>query len=170
MSKGIVGGLPLVLDVTCGGRMMWFDKNNPAVLFVDNRVMKKEKLKDGSNFGVKPDIVMDFRSLDFPSDTFNMVVFDPPHIKNASAKAVITKKYGSLNSDTWQDDLTEGFAECFRVLKPHGVLIFKWNEVHIPVANILKLTPHKPLFGHRAGKTMRTHWVCFMKPIPKELI
>ena len=24
------------------------------------------------------------------------------------------------------------FRECFRVLKPYGVLIFKWNEVQIP--------------------------------------
>lgn len=143
---------------------MWFDKNNPDVLFLDNREMEAEKLKDGSTFGVKPDKVMDFRKLDLPDNSFSLVVFDPPHIVNASPKAVITKKYGRLE-ETWREDLRMGFAECFRVLKPDGVLIFKWNEVHIPIADLLSLTPHKPLFGHRSGKTMRTHWICFMKPI-----
>lgn len=31
-----------ILDVCCGGRMFWFDKNNPDVLFVDNREMVEE--------------------------------------------------------------------------------------------------------------------------------
>ena len=152
-----------VLDVCCGGKMMWFDKTNPKTLFLDNRKMDIEHLKDGSNFGVNPDIVMDFRKLNLKDNSFYLVVFDPPHIVNASEKAVITKKYGSLNSDTWKEDLRKGFSECFRVLKPNGVLIFKWNEVHIPLKEILELTPTKPLFGHRSGKTMRTHWITFMK-------
>lgn len=152
----------IILDVCCGGRMMWFDKKNPKVLFVDNRKMPLEKLKDCSTFGVNPDVVMDFRKLNLLDESFKLVVFDPPHIVNASPKAVITKKYGSLD-DTWQEDIRKGFSECFRVLKTDGVLIFKWNEVHIPISKILELTPHKPLFGHRSGKTMRTHWVCFMK-------
>lgn len=57
-----------------------------------------------------------------------------------------------------------GFAECFRVLRPDGTLIFKWNEHEIPVSQILALTPHKPLFGQRCGKTAKTHWIVFMKP------
>ena len=27
----------IILDVCCGSRMFWFDKNNPAALFVDIR-------------------------------------------------------------------------------------------------------------------------------------
>lgn len=59
--------------------------------------------------------------------------------------------------------LKNGFAECFRVLENEGILIFKWSEVDIPLKEILKLTPQKTLFGHRSGKNMNTHWVCFMK-------
>ncbi len=151
-----------VLDVCCGGKMMWFDKKNPIALFVDKRKTETEKLKDGSNFQVNPDIVMDFRNLDLPDESFNLVVFDPPHIVNGSEKSVIVKKYGYLDN-TWRDDISKGFKECFRVLKSGGVLIFKWNEVHIPIQEILELTEIKPLFGHRSGKTMRTHWICFMK-------
>jgi hypothetical protein len=49
-----------------------------------------------------------------------------------------------------------GFAECFRVLKKDGVLIFKWNEHDVPLKGVLELTPHKPLFGHPSGKQQRT--------------
>ncbi len=151
-----------ILDACCGGRMMWFNKENPNALFVDFRQTKIEKLKDGSNFGVKPDMIMDFRKLDLPDESFSLVVFDPPHIINGSNKSVIVKKYGYLEK-TWREDLQKGFAECFRVLKTNGVLIFKWNEVHIPIKEILSLAGQEPLFGHRSGKTMRTHWICFMK-------
>jgi ubiquinone/menaquinone biosynthesis C-methylase UbiE len=67
-----------------------------------------------------------------------------------------------LNND-FKNDLALGFSECFRVLKPNGVLIFKWSEVQIKVSEILKLTSQKPLFGHKSGKQMNTHWLCFMK-------
>ena len=43
-------------------------------------------------------------------------------------------------------------------------MIFKWNEIQIPVAEILKLTPHRPLVGHRSGKRSDTHWMTFLKP------
>ena len=74
----------------------------------------------------------------------------------------ITKRYGNLTGD-WQEMIRKGFEECFRVLKPNGTLIFKWNEVQFPIKDILKLTEHKPLFGHKSGKRMQTHWVTFIK-------
>jgi len=57
--------------------------------------------------------------------------------------------------------LRKGFVECFRVLKPNGVLVFKWGESQFKVAEILKLTPEQPLFGHKTSKT--THWCVFIK-------
>ena len=129
--------LPPVLDVCCGPKGMWFDKNDPCV-------------------------IGDFSKIDFPDESFRLVVFDPPHIEQTGTSQ-ITKKYGSLQGD-WREMLRNGFAECFRVLKPKGVLIFKWNDCCFPVRDILKLTPEKPLFGHKSGKKMRTHWVTFMKP------
>ena len=59
--------------------------------------------------------------------------------------------------------LTKGFKECFRVLQSGGSLIFKWNDTDIKVTEILKLTPEKPIFGHKSGKQNNTHWICFMK-------
>lgn len=75
----------------------------------------------------------------------------------------MAQKYSTLDKITWKDDLQKGFKECFRVLKKHGVLIFKWNESDIPLKEVLSLTDYQPLFGHPSGKAMKTHWVCFMK-------
>lgn len=117
--------------------------------------------KDDRFRSILPDKVMDFRKLDLPAKSFNLVVFDPPHLFTGR-KSYFAQIYGSLE-DTWQEDLQQGFSECFRVLKKNGVLIFKWNESDIPLREILALTPVEPLFGHRSGKASKTHWVTFMK-------
>ena len=42
-----------ILDVTCGSRTMWFDKNHPAALYCDRRkeeffnIWKKQQRKSG---------------------------------------------------------------------------------------------------------------------------
>lgn len=54
-------------------------------------------------------------------------------------------------------------SQCFQVLKPEGIPIFKWNEIQVPVRDILTLTDHQPLFGHKSGKRADTHWITFMK-------
>jgi hypothetical protein len=92
----------------------------------------------------------------------NLLFLTRPTLVRAGPKSWLAAKYGKL-SDNWQQDLAAGFAECFRVLEPDGVLIFKWNETQIPVSEILKLTPEKPIFGHKSGKQQATHWMCFMK-------
>lgn len=152
-----------ILDPASGSRMFYFDKADERVLFGDIR-SEDHTLCDGRSLTVRPDEVMDFRDLPFSDESYHLVIFDPPHLVRVGQNAWMGKKYGRLDRDTWQDDLRAGFAECFRVLRGHGVLIFKWNETQIPVSQVLALTPHKPVVGHRSGKTARTHWVTFMKP------
>ena len=154
--------LPPILDPASGSRMFYFDKSDDRVLFGDIR-SEQHMLCDGRALDVNPDALMDFRALPFESDTFQVVIFDPPHLARAGTKGWQAKKYGVLDRSTWRDDLTAGFSECFRVLKPGGVLIFKWNETQIPVSQILELTPQRPLVGHRVGKQMNTHWITFIK-------
>lgn len=153
-----------ILDVCCGGKMFYFDKTDPRVLFQDIRDMETT-LCDGRHFEVHPDIQADFTDMPYPDNSFAMVVFDPPHLKYTSEKESTgwqMIKYGFLRGD-WRDLLAKGFAECFRVLKIGGFLIFKWNETDIKVSEILKLTPVKPIFGHISGKRAATHWICFIK-------
>ncbi|MDR2462940.1 MAG: class I SAM-dependent methyltransferase [Verrucomicrobiales bacterium] len=151
-----------VLDVCCGGRMFYFDKRHPAVLFADIRRVE-HTLIDGRALTVAPDVRADFTALPFITGKFRVVVFDPPHLRHAGAKCYLALKYGRLGAD-WREQLRRGFAECFRVLKRGGLLIFKWCETDIPVAQILALTPHRPLLGQRCGKSAKTHWIIFLKP------
>lgn len=156
-----------IIDLCCGSKMFWFDRNNPAVLFCDKR-RGSHLLKDSSSTGgtrtlvIDPNLQADFTALPLPDNSFSLVVFDPPHLIRSGEKSWLAKKYGKLGSD-WREEITKGFAEGFRVLKPEGVLIFKWNEHEIPVSQILKLTPVKPLFGNRCGKSAKSHWIVFMK-------
>lgn len=157
-----------ILDACCGSRMLWFDKKNPLVTFMDNRELE-DTLCDGRKLEVKPDVIGDFRSIPYEDESFNLVVFDPPHLMKVGENSWLAKKYGKLNKDTWREDLSAGLAECFRVLKPDGILVFKWNETDITVSEILKLTPQKPLLGHKSGKLNKTHWILFAKQNEEDL-
>ena len=147
-----------IIDVCCGSRMFWFDRKNPKVVFMDNRT-EEQTLCDGRKLEIKPDVVGDFRHIPYPDNTFYLVVFDPPHLLRAGPKSWLAAKYGKLSQD-WKEDLKQGFAECIRVLKPNGTLVFKWNETQIKLSEILHLFCVRPLFGHRRGNT---HFLVFMK-------
>ncbi len=168
-----------ILDACCGGKMFYFAKDDPRVLFQDIREVETT-LCDGRSFSVKPDVVADFTLMPYPDESFAMVVFDPPHLVYSRGKKSKTVdiygtlsdktaptgyqhiKYGALYSD-WRDLLRKGFSECFRVLKSGGFLIFKWCDIDIKVSEILALTEHQPVFGHKSAKRSQTHWICFMK-------
>jgi 23S rRNA G2069 N7-methylase RlmK/C1962 C5-methylase RlmI len=160
----------VILDACCGSRMFWFDRKDPRAVFLDNR-RETHQLADSSSVGgsrtliIDPDVVGDFTALQYPDDSFAMVVFDPPHLVRNGKTGWLAKKYGKLGED-WRGDLRKGFAECFRVLKPDGTLIFKWNEYDIPVSQILALTTARPLIGNRCGKAAKSHWIVFMKGAP----
>lgn len=150
-----------VLDVCCGPRMFWFDKEHEDALYVDIRD-EEHTLCDDREIEIKPDVQADFRDLPLEDKSFQLVVFDPPHLQDLGKSSWTAKKYGRL-FPSWEGDIAEGFKECFRVLKDDGILIFKWNEHEIPVSRILELTDREPLFGHKSGKQQNTHWMCFMK-------
>lgn len=159
-----------VLDPCCGSRMMWFDRNHPDVVFGDKR-SETVTVTDRSNgrvdgqrvIRIEPDVPLDFRNLPYADGTFKLVTFDPPHLVVAGPKSWLAAKYGKLGED-WREDLRRGFAECFRVLATDGVLVFKWNETQVKVAEVLALTPVAPLFGHPTGRKGLTHWLVFMRP------
>lgn len=157
-----------ILDVTCGSKTIWFDKNHPAAVYCDKRreklsgVWKSGNKKSERECVVNPDVLCDFTDLPFDNESFSLVVFDPPHLTKANETSWLVKKYGKLDNN-WPQMLHDGFQECMRVLKPDGVLIFKWSEHDIPASDVWNAIGEKPLFGHHSGKKMGTFWGCFMK-------
>lgn len=119
-----------------------------------------EELNTGHIINVNPDVTGDFRKIPFLDETFEHVVFDPPHLLRAGKKSWLAKKYGRLNKETWQSDLSKGFDECMRVLKKNGTLVFKWNEDQIKINEVLTCFNQSPLYGNKRAKT---HWLVFMK-------
>ena len=157
-----------ILDVTCGSRSIWFNKQHPAAIYCDKRVEHSTKIWKSGNgeserfLSVEPDVICDFTNLPFESGSFKLVVFDPPHLIKAKENSWLVKKYGKLD-ESWPQMLHDGFEECMRVLEPDGVLIFKWSEHDIPAQKVWKAIGEKPLFGHHSGKQSLTFWGCFMK-------
>lgn len=152
-----------MLDVCCGSRMMWFDKENPNALFGDIR-SESHVLCDGRALSINPDLIIDFTNLPFKDESFYLIAFDPPHMKKLGKNTWMAQKYGVL-LPTWETDIKAGFDECMRVLKTNGTLVFKWNEHQIKLNDILNLIPYKPVFGHTSGKHGKTKWMTFFKGV-----
>lgn len=157
----------LILDVCCGGKMFYIDKENENVLFCDNRFFETtfDKVGGSGKFSVKPDMIVDFKNLPFENETFNLVIFDPPHIIRGSDKSFMCQKYGRL-SKNWKVELKKGFDECMRVLRVGGTLIFKWSEAQISLTDILNCFNKKPLIAQKSSKT--SHFCIFYKGVENE--
>ncbi|MCL1873632.1 MAG: class I SAM-dependent methyltransferase [Clostridiales bacterium] len=149
-----------ILDPCCGGKMFYFQKQNPAVLYCDNRELIALKNSRGRTLEIKPDIILDFRDLPFDDETFWHVVFDPPHLTDAGETSWMVRCYGKLPKD-WQSYIKAGFDECWRVLKTNGTLVFKWSAHNIQPSEVIKVIGRQPLYGQRVAKG--THWMCFVK-------
>lgn len=157
-----------ILDVTCGSRTIWFNKHHPAAIYADKRVESCSSTWRSVNGDsertciIDPDIQCDFTDLPFADNSFALVVWDPPHLRRIGENSWLAKKYGCLD-DNWPQMLHDGFCECMRVLRPDGILIFKWAETDIAAAEVWKAIGQRPLFGHHSGKKSKTFWGCYMK-------
>lgn len=93
-----------ILDVTCGGRSIWFNKHHPLALYCDQREVEYEQLFGKAqpatrHIKVHPDMIADFTDLPFDDNTFHLVVFDPPHIVSENGNnRWLTKAYGYYTS------------------------------------------------------------------------
>lgn len=166
---GAAVGEKKILDVTCGSRTIWFNKNHPQAIYCDKREEEYEKAFGKGKTCVRkcsvhPDIVCDFTELPFEDNSFKLVIFDPPHLVRVGNNSWLAKKYGKLD-ENWKSMIRDGFNECMRVLEIDGILIFKWSERDIDANDLWKAIGRKPLFGHHSGKKSNTFWGCFMKGV-----
>ena len=152
-----------VLDPCSGPRKFYFDKNAPYCLYGDIREETYTQC-DLRKLEIHPDQTMDVTNLPFEDGSFALVVFDPPHLKHAGKNSYMFQSYGILPENPLEF-IKQGFSECWRVLKPGGTLIFKWNTNQIPLFLVLEQFPVRPLFGNRkpGGKNGETFWMVFFK-------
>ena len=80
-----------ILDACCGSRMFWYDRENKHTIYQDNRELNTT-LCDGRKLEIKPDTFGDFRKMDYADNTFDLVVFDPPHLNKAGKNSWLAQK------------------------------------------------------------------------------
>ena len=152
-----------ILDICCGPKMFWFNKNHENTIYIDKRIEAHGFIPERPNRYVRPDVLSYFQYLPFKDNTFRLVVMDPPHIHSCGDLFRMAMTFGKLNKQTWAYNIRNGVNEAFRVLKNFGVLIFKWNETQIKKESVLKAIGKEPLFGHPVLSKVPTHWFTFMK-------
>jgi hypothetical protein len=115
---------PRILDATFGRGSMW-------------RGLEYQPWRNDSNPELEADSHYDFREL--PEEwtgTFDVVVFDPPHIAEAGARSRYASHFGARNDDLQHaPDICHLFApfllEAARVLKRRGTILCKViDQVH----------------------------------------
>lgn len=136
-----------ILDPMCGSRMFYFDKSNKSVLFGDIRY-ETHWTRQYKKLEIHPDKLMDARQLEFPDNSFYLVILDPPHLINCGTTSDMAKSYGVLEKE-WHADMRKIFNEAWRVLKPNGTLIFKWADKDVPLAELLYVLERELVFGDK---------------------
>lgn len=135
-----------ILDVSGGKRMMWFDQRNPLCTFLD---IRQE---------MEPDVVADStQPLPFDKESFDLVVFDPPH-HNFGQTGRATSTYGHTTAAQRRKLIEETARQIRIVLRPDGLLCFRWCDKNVRLEKILALLHgFEPLFGHKVSERKKWH-------------
>ena len=151
-----------ILDVCCGSKMFWYDKQEPHTTYMDIRKAVYTAMDRGTErkIEIAPDIQANWKNIPFDDCTFDLVVFDPPHLVRAGKTSWLAKKYGTIDLMGWPNEFNKAFQEIMRVLKPTGTMLFKWNEDQIPIKEVLKAFGQQPILGDMKSKTK---WSVFIK-------
>src|SRR5690554_5638380 len=135
-----------VLDAGCG-RGSW--------LYPDASVLRVDIRSE-----VCPDLVADVRELPLTDQSFDLVLWDPPHL-NTGRESVFAAEYGHWTQADIYTLLSEGSRELARIAKPTCSLVLKWGGKDVPLRKVIQRMPlWRPLVGTRALRkaTSQTSW------------
>lgn len=125
-----------ILDATGGNRGIWFDKTHPGVTWIDIR----KDMHPGT-------LLMDCRKTSFREGEFDLIVFDPPHMA-IGPKAQMAERYGSFSTAYIRELCALAFREFHRILRPDGLLAFKWASHDTSLERVLGMASgFDPLVG-----------------------
>lgn len=170
----------MILDATAGNRTIWQHKNSKNIIYIDSQ----RKLT------TKPTIFADNTYTPFLDNIFSTIFYDPPHdwgskegyhpeyyieIKRWAAKhkPFAFTYYGWDVYQSYQELLHHIFKaqkEFYRILKPDGLLWFKWCEIRKPLNKVITLfvdwTELLRIYVKSPTQTAgtgQTFWVCLEK-------
>jgi len=106
------------LDVTYGSGNFWSQTTHLAVTGHD------------LDEYCAPDGVMDFTDLKYDDASFDVVLFDPPHIADGGDDSVMATRFSTVATQTALDELIlQGTREAWRVCDK-GIIVKVTNHVH----------------------------------------
>lgn len=137
----------MILDATAGNQIMWKDKQNSNIIFID--VQKRLERK--------PTLFADNSNSPFRDKIFDTIFYDPPHAWNWDS--II---FGSPDAESWNKKdgrkiptyygmerynsrmelvahIWKAQKEFYRILKDDGLLWLKWVEIKITLRIALTL-------------------------------
>lgn len=141
-----------ILDLSAGAGAVWFDRPSNVVAI---------DLCPGV-----ANVIADSRALPFGDDSFDLAVFDPPHV-NFGASANLTRNYGHFTAAQIRELVAGTSREAARCIRALGLLALKWNNHDTPLVRVLGLMPEwRPLFGHhvaqRHSHPSSTYWLMML--------
>lgn len=122
------------------------------------------------------DIRADFLALPFTAESFDVIVFDPPHLSShmdsKNSSGIWRDRYGLKKGQEWLDHDSIGgvfspfLEQAKRVLKPEGIILakiadtvhnhrYQWQQVEFIVAAMKSgMTPCDQMIKERTGGSM----------------
>jgi len=137
-----------ILDATVNGGRFWRDSKRPVIgMDID--------------FHHKPAIVGDNTMMPFPDSSFDVVVYDPPHIPNQGKDKLkdFNTRFGLVlrsskeNRYTFSHTFPPFLLEAYRVLQTEGILLAKITDyvhhhryqwAHIELVNAASIVGFQP--------------------------
>jgi len=112
----------------------------------------------------------DLKHLPFRDNTFNLIIFDPPHYNKGSG-TIFGVKFGGLSKHDYRHLIVWANLEFSRVLKSEGYVCAKTIEPGERMTILLRdLSNFKPLLdvgywseGGGSLNKVRVHWILFLK-------
>jgi len=71
----------------------------------------------------------DFRQLDYADDSFDVALFDPPHLADGGGDSIMSEKFGTYAEEDLPDAIRDGVREAWRVARL-GIVVKVTDHVH----------------------------------------
>jgi hypothetical protein len=142
------------LDTTYGNGAFWDGSAHVEVTAHD------------ANPARAPGGVEDFTKLTYADDSFDVVLFDPPHVADAGADSVMGQRYGTYSGDQLQQAIVAGTGEAWRVGKL-GIVVKVTDHVHgqryVEESDWVRMaledqTPYEVVHQVRSGALIDPKW------------